>query len=271
MHGLFGPAPILVYKRELFVSVSFVQHSLTTSLSFDSPHFQKIVFVRCGCPVPDLSADWKDANIIHIPVSSVMVQMPNTLGKIYLMGQGSKVAAIESNRYISDATPEIATDIRDGIIRRLDLSPNGKPSTMVTLSFSSGRFHDESAGFRLQLVDDNSTVVRETSCAYPTSSDSTKPLNDIMDDAFNSVPAWVDAGKVWVLTNGGGAQAEPSTSLSYTLYFDNQLSMDFSLRGESTSCGRDVEFDIKRDFAPSKHPSIPSTIAFATYQVDSQM
>mmetsp|Transcript_25943 Transcript_25943/g.61048 ORF Transcript_25943/g.61048 Transcript_25943/m.61048 type:complete len:170 (+) Transcript_25943:237-746(+) len=74
-----------------------------------------------------------------------------------------------------------------------------------------------------------------------------------MDEAFNSVPAWMDAGKVWVLTNGE-AQAEPSTSLSYNLYFDNQLSMDFSLRGESTSCGGDVEFNIKRDFAPSKHP-----------------
>lgn len=83
--------------------------------------------------------------------------MPNTLSKLYMMGQRSKVAAIESNRWISHATPEIATDLRDGIVRRLDLGPNGVPSTRITLSFQGGRFADASSGCRLHLSDNNKT------------------------------------------------------------------------------------------------------------------
>uniref|UniRef100_A0A7S4AX69 Uncharacterized protein n=1 Tax=Pseudo-nitzschia australis TaxID=44445 RepID=A0A7S4AX69_9STRA len=215
---------------------------------------QRVVFVRCGCPVPNLSADWSDANIIHIPVSSVMVQMPNTLSKVYMMGQRSKVAAIESSRWISDATPEIATDIRDGIIRRLDLSPNGIPSTRITLSFTSGLFPDASTGFRLQLVDEKSAVVMgETECIFPASGEVLEPFETTLDSAFNSIPGWVDAGNVWVLKTGE-ASVEPNTSLSYTLYFDNQLPMGLTLRGEANTCGGDVNFKIERDSAPNNRP-----------------
>ena len=218
---------------------------------------QKVVFVRCGCPVPELSADWSEANVIHIPVSTVMVQMPNTLSKVYMMGQRSKVAAIESNRWISDATPEVVTDMRDGIIRRLDLAPNGIPSTRMTLSFSSGLFPDASSGFRLHLVEDGveETPLAQTECIYPASGDDQQPLNSVLDAAFNSVPGWVDAGNVWVLTTGE-ASIEPSTSLSYTMYFDNQLPMGLSLMGDATSCGggQDLQFKIDRDFAPNNRP-----------------
>ena len=76
----------------------------------------------------DLPDDWSNStanvNVIHVPVSSVAVQMPNTLSKMYLLGQRSKVAAIESTRYIGGATPEVATDVLDGTVHRLDLSPN---------------------------------------------------------------------------------------------------------------------------------------------------
>jgi hypothetical protein len=216
--------------------------------------FQKVLLVRCGCPIPELSSDWSDANIIHIPVSTVMVQMPNTLSKVYMMGQRSKVAAIESNRWISDATPEIASDIRDGIVQRLDLSPNGIPSTRITLSFENGLFPDASSGFKLQLFsEESSAVVGETNCIYPSSGETQESLETIMDGAFNSIPGWVGAGNVWVLT-AGDASIGPSTSLSYTMYFDNQLPMNLALRGEASTCGGDVEFKIKRDSAPNNRP-----------------
>ena len=188
-----------------------------------------------------------------------MVQMPNTLSKIYMMGQRSKVAAIESSRWISDATPEIQTDLRDGIIRRLDLSPNGIPSTRVTLSFSSGLFEDATKGFRLQLIQDGieELPVGQTECIYPANSDpqeEQQSLENVMDAAFNSIPGWVGAGNVWILTSGE-ASVTPSTSLSYTMYFDNQLPMGLSFKGDTTGCGdHDLEFKIERDSAPNNRP-----------------
>lgn len=183
-----------------------------------------------------------------------MVQMPNTLSKIYLMGQRSKVVAIESDRWISEATPEIASDLRDEIIRRLDRSANGVPSTRITLSFLNGLFPDASAGFKLQLVsEDSTTVLGETDCIYPAASGSPEDLETVLDRAFNSVPGWVDAGDIWVLKDGD-ARAEPSTSLSYTLYFDHQLPQGLSLQGDASTCNGDVEFKIERDSAPSSRP-----------------
>lgn len=215
---------------------------------------QKIVFVRCGCPVPELSADWSEANVIHIPVSTVMVQMPDTLSKIYLMGQRSKVVAVESNRYISDATPEIHTDIRDGTVNRLDLSLNGKPSTRVTLSFTDGVFDANDVGFRLQLVDDNDGIPKtlaETECIFP-ASDDPEPLEAVMERAFNSSPGYVETGKAWVIMKGD-ATATPS-SLSYDIFFANQLPMKLILQGEASTCGGDVKFNIDRSSAPANRP-----------------
>ena len=226
---------------------------------------QKVVLIRCGCPIPsDLSSDWihnDDVNIIHVPVSSVVVQMPNSLSKVYMLGQRSKVAAIESSRWISaTATPEVATDIRDGTVRLLDRSFNGKPSTRIRLSFTNGVFTDPTHGFRLQLVEEDASsmiVLGQTDCIYPSASvndDQTETLETMLDRAFNSIPGWVDAGTVWVLTSGD-AMAVPSTSLSYTLFFDHQLPMGLSLQGEAGTCGSsDVEFKIDRDVAPSNRP-----------------
>ena len=215
----------------------------------------------------DLPDDWSNStanvNVIHVPVSSVAVQMPNTLSKMYLLGQRSKVAAIESTRYISGATPEVATDVRDGTVHRLDLSLNGMPSTRVTLSFTRGLFRDDSEGFRLRLIDDGPSLLfdedgavggplAETECVYPTA-ESTEPLDVVMDRAFNSIPGWVDAGKAWVLAKGE-ASAEPGTSLSYDIFFADQLPMGLSLQGSVEGCGGDVEFKVDRSSAPSSRP-----------------
>lgn len=94
-------------------------------------------------------------------------------------------------------------------------------------------------------------MLAETECIYPTNS--TEPLDSMMDKAFNAIPGWVDAGGAWVLTKGE-ASAEPSTTLSYDIFFADQLPMDLSLRGEATSCGGDVDFKFDRDVAPSNRP-----------------
>ena len=253
-----------VTKLEYHNTYILLEQSWPTRGPWMTETSQRIVLVRCGCPVPttSLSADWQsNSKVIHIPVSSLMVQMPNSLSKVYLMGQRSKVVAVESNRWISDATPEIATDIRDGRIRLLDRSPNGKPSTRITLSFTRGSFVDATTGFRLQLVDVTNdaspVVVGQTDCIFPASSntDSSSLDEQTLDEAFNSIPGWVDAGKVWVLTSGEPSEI-PSTSLSYTLYFDNQLPMDLTLQGDvnATACNADVDFKIVRDAAPANRP-----------------
>lgn len=213
---------------------------------------QKVVFVRCGCPVPTLSTEWKDAKVFHVPVSSLMVQMPHSLHKVYLMGHRSKVAAVESSRWMS-ATPELSADLRDGVVRQLDRAANGQPSTRVVVSFTTGVFDREESGFRLQLTDSNMNVMAETDCIHPTVNTTSKHVADALNAAFNSFPSWVDAGRVWVLTSGDPS-ATPSTSLSYTLFFDKQLPATVNIQGESKTCGAEVTFKIDRDAAP---PGIP--------------
>ena len=224
--------------------------------------YQKIVFVRCGCPVPALSPDWIGANVIHVPVSSLMVQMPSTLTKFYMMGQRSKITAIESTRFLSDGTPEVMTDIRDGTLVTLDRAPNGQPSTLMKLSFSGGTFNSNSTGFQLHLtkdrckVEDDECVLQTTSCIYPVQNKEVA-LNEMLDQAlsvFNSVPKWSQGGNIWILSKGDPSN-EPATSLSYEIYFDSQLPMELNIQGDTAGCGNaDLGIIVNRDVASSRNP-----------------
>jgi len=223
---------------------------------------QKVILVRCGCPIPEISPDWVGANIIHVPVSSVMVQMPSTLTKFYMMGQRSKVTAVESTRFLSDGTPEVVSDIRDGTLVTLDRAPNGQPSTLIKLSFSGSTFSSNSTGFRLHLTStdctatDDSCFLQSTSCIYPAVDDG-MALDEKLHEAlssFNSIPEWTTGGNIWTLSKGV-PDNEPSTSLSYEVYFDFQLPMSLGLQGDASECGiPDMEVIVNRDVASSRNP-----------------
>jgi len=219
---------------------------------------QKVVLVRCGCPVPTLSPDWMGANIIHVPVSSIMVQMPSALTKFYMLGQRSKVTAVESTLFLTDGTPEVVTDIRDGALATLDRAPNGQPSTLITLSFSGGTFSGNSNGFRLRVgyadctPGDDSCIIQSTSCIYPAVDDADNLVEAL--SSFNSIPEWVKAGTIWTVSKGV-ANNEPTTSLSYEIYFDSQLPKSLSIKGDTAACGNaDMEVILKRDVASSSKP-----------------
>ena len=136
------------------------------------------------------------------------------------------------------------------------------PCPSSSKSFSDGTFADSTDGFRLELVrDETEEVLGVTECFVPSNSDTT-PLEQVLDQAFNSIPDWVDAGNLWIL-QAGEINAEPSTSLSYTLYFDHQLDMDLSLSttpcsssdgGASSLAASTIVGLVDRDEAPSNRP-----------------
>ena len=240
----------------------FLEQSWPTRGPWMKSTNQKVVLVRCGCTIPALSSDWMGANVIHVPVSSVMVQMPSTLTKFYMMGQRSKITAVESTRFLTDGTPEVVTDIRDGTLVTLDRAPNGQPSTLIKLSFSGGTFSGNNTGFRLHLskadctVGDDLCVIKSTSCVLPEVDDTTV-LDEMLHESlsvFNSIPEWVEGGNVWILSKGI-ANNEPATSLSYEIYFDSQLPMSLSILGDTAACGNaEMEVIVTRDVASSRNP-----------------
>lgn len=217
---------------------------------------QRVVFVRCGCPVPAVPPGWESATVIHVPAKSVVVQMAQAVGKVYLLGQRARLAAVESAQWVT-ATPELLTDIRDGSVRMLDRAADGQPSPMLTVSFQSGTFASLDSGFRLELVNctDGSAActLASTACIRPAADASAANLTAIVTAAFGPVQQWGAAGKLWVLATGS-ATATPRATLTYSLLLDDHLPASVSVRGTVAGCGGGVQVNVVRSAAPSSWP-----------------
>jgi iron complex transport system substrate-binding protein len=75
-------------------------------------HEQQFVFVRCGCPRPALSGSFALAATFFVPVSSIFIDETVAIPKVMLLGQRSKLTAINSVEFVT--TPELRSDVAEG-------------------------------------------------------------------------------------------------------------------------------------------------------------
>jgi len=101
-------------------------------------HEEKYVFVRCGCPAPELNG-YKE---FHVPVDSAFLQETVVVPKIHLIGQRPKLVAVETGQWIT--TPQLRDDIENGVVVDIERNytklyelPEGIPDVLITGSGDS--------------------------------------------------------------------------------------------------------------------------------------
>ncbi|MDO9356378.1 MAG: hypothetical protein Q7T55_21955, partial [Solirubrobacteraceae bacterium] len=80
-------------------------------VAWSGTHLATYVFVRCGCPSPNVGGGSKE---FYVPVSSVLIEETVAVPKLYMIGQGQKVAAVASSAFVS--TTQLLVDIRAGLV-----------------------------------------------------------------------------------------------------------------------------------------------------------
>lgn len=69
------------------------------------------VFVRCGCPSPQLGAQYKE---FYVPASSFFVEETVAIPKLYGLGQRDRVNSVADSTFVT--TPEMQSDVANGDI-----------------------------------------------------------------------------------------------------------------------------------------------------------
>jgi hypothetical protein len=108
-----------------------------------------MVFVRCGCPSPNLGAGWIET---FVPVRSISVHETVAVPKVYMLGQRAKMIASDSISFAT--TEELLDDVRDGSVLDIRgnfsrmIEANAVPDVLLT---GSGPF-SAASGFSLYPI-----------------------------------------------------------------------------------------------------------------------
>jgi iron complex transport system substrate-binding protein len=86
-------------------------------VAWSGTHAVTYVFVRCGCPSPNVGGDSKE---FYVPVSSVLIEETVAVPKLYMIGQGQKVVAVASSAFVT--TTQLLDDVRAGLV--VDIQSN---------------------------------------------------------------------------------------------------------------------------------------------------